>query len=99
MPGNVVETDTISKDIKKSASIIDRLTKNVCLGLNCTDWSARETCFRSGPPEAGVVSSSGVATIADEEVEMEEASSAVDEGDILDEVMSVMFVEIDDGGG
>jgi hypothetical protein len=89
MPGNVVDTDTISKEDKKRANIIDRTTMNCFLGDSSSDWSAMETNLRSGTPDGGGAdSSSAVAGTANEEIEKDEVS-LVDEEDDIAEGISV----------
>ena len=83
MPGNVVDTDTISKADKKRANINDRVTRKSFLGGISEDWSAMETNLRSRSLDGGAVSSRVVAAIADET----EEGSSVDEGDVMVEVI------------
>jgi hypothetical protein len=99
MPGNVVDTDTISKADKKRANIIDMTTMSCFFGDSCADWSVMETNLRSRAPDGGEADSSRTLVgTADEGIETGEVPS-VDEGDDIVEwdVGRVVVLADDDG--
>ena len=84
MPGNVVDTETISKADKKMVNINDRVTTKSFFGGIREDWSWMEMTLRSRAPSDGAASSRAVAgTWPDDEFDTEEISSVDEVGDMV----------------